>query len=172
MNFQTVRNNKGQMDGDFPAKTEMIGTFTEIGPAKLSGNNKPCCKCKITDDTNEAHNVTLYGDAPPANLLGGQGLFNLSAYDGNYQGKPYTGYSGFWERVLTRPQRPQTPPQGIKPPPGIDVQSQIIEMAQRFLMAVETLVYPSSTARPTQPSGKNPDYVGDEPAPSDDDIPY
>jgi len=183
MNFQTVRQFKGQKDDNgYPVKVDMIGVFEEIGGGAYTPNQKLYCDCKIRDTAQEKHKVRLYvKELIPPGLLNKECSFSISAYDGEYQGKPYVGYSGFWnDKVIPRPQnnpqgqpqRPQTPPQGIKPPPGIDVQSQIIEMAQRFLMAVETLVYPSSAARPTQPSGENPDYVGDEPAPPDDEIPY
>ena len=179
MNFQTVRQFKGQKDDKgYPSKVDMIGIFTEVGGGAYTPNQKLFCDCQVRDMAGEKHKVRLYvKESIPPGLQNMECSFSISAYDGEYQGKPYVGYSGFWnDKVVPRPQGshqgPQTPPQGIKPPPGIDVQSQIIEMAERFLMAVETLVYSISTARPTQPSGKNPDYVGDEPAPPYDDIPY
>jgi hypothetical protein len=36
-------------------------------------------------------------------------------------------------------------------------------MAERFLTAMEKLIYPNATT--TQESGPNPDYVGDDPPP-------
>ena len=188
MNFQAIRQIKGQQDGNFPAKLEMFGTFTEIGPAKLSRNNKPCCKCKITDDTNEAHNVTLYGDMPPTKLLGTQCLFSLSAFDGEFtddktgQQKQYTGYSGFWDMIQQPQQAPQSSPQAPQSPPqrpnvaqGGDISdARILALAERILKCMESLCFPNTTSqRPTQPSGPNPDYVGDDPSSADDeDIPF
>ena len=171
MNFQTVRQVKGQKDAkNFPVKVDMFGTFTEIGGTAFNMNQKPYCDCYITDDTSEKHKVRLYGDGPPLNLLGTRCSFTLSAYDGNYQGKSYVGYSGFWnDRVPQQPQAPpqrrQAPPQATNAPQGLDVQGQILAMLGRILKAIEG-------SRPTQPSGPNPDYVGDNPPPPDDDIPF
>lgn len=178
MNFQTVRQVKGQKDDkNYPVKVDMFGTFTEIGGTAFNINQKPYSDCYITDDTSEKHKVRLYGDAAPTNLLGTRQSFSISAYDGNYQGKPYVGYSGFWnDRVPQQPQgspqSPQNAPQGTKPPPGIDVESQILAIAERIVTAMEALCFPNTTAlphttRPTQPAGPNPDYVGDDPPPVD-----
>ncbi len=87
--------------------------------------------------------------------------------------------SGFWnDKAQQAPQQGQQAPpqarQATNPPPGIDTESQILAMAERFLKAIEAMMYPKATAeRPTQPSGPNPDYVGDNPpSPDDDQIPF
>ena len=182
MNFQTVRQVKGQKDAKgYPEKVDMIGVFVEIGGGAYTPNKKLYCECQIRDMAQEKHRVRLYvKEAIPLGLLNTECSFSISAYDGEYQGAPYVGYSGFWnDKVIPRPQappqRPQAPPQGVKPPPGIDTQSQIMAMAERFLVAIEQLSFPNAVTpmRPTQPSGLNPEYVGDDPPPPDDnDVPF
>ena len=173
MNFQAVRQVKGQKDEKgYPEKVDMIGVFVEIGGGAYTPNQKLYCDCQIQDMAQEKHKVRLYvKEAIPLALLNTECSFSISAYDGEYQGKPYVGYSGFWnDKVLQRPAQGQVTPyqppqarqgtsQGVKPPPGIDIESQILAMAERFLRAIETLAYPNATTqRPTQPSGPNPDY--------------
>lgn len=170
MNFQAIRQIKGQKDAkNFPAKLDMFGTFNEIGGTYFNMNQKPLSDCKITDDTGEKHNVKLYGDAPPTNLLGTRCSFSLSAYDGTYQGKSYTGYSGFWnDRVPQQPQQApqntqqgqQQPAQGANAPQGAVTDAQILAFGERVLKLMESLVHPNATVAgpPTQPSGPNQEY--------------
>jgi len=190
MNFQAVRQVKGQKDEKgYPAKVDMIGVFVEIGGGAYTLNQKLYCDCQIRDMAQEKHKVRLYvKEAIPLGLLNTECSFSISAYDGEYQGKPYVGYSGFWnDQVLQRPAQgqvtPYQPPQGHQTPPqqsnvagGVDVTSQILAMAERFLKALEQLLYPNAnTTRPTQPSGPNPEWVGPDPAPPDadgEDIPF
>lgn len=182
MNFQTVNQNKGMKDEQgFPVKIDLYATLNEIQKSYLNKNNTPCTDCVLTDDNGEKHKVTIYKDAPSVKVLGTRQGFKLWAFDGSYpdkntgQQKSYVGYSGFWtdNPPKTMPQpATQTPPQAAqstKLPPGIDITSQIMDMAERFLKAIETLCYPNAT--PTQPT-PNPDYVGDEPEEPEGDIPF
>jgi len=193
MNFQAIQQIKGQKDGNYPKRLDMYAVLNELKGTYFNANKTACHDCVITDTTGEKHKVTLYKDAPAVNLLGTQQVFSLYAYDGTFtdkstgQQKSYTGYSGFWVANPQRhqqssqnaprnpPQRPQQAAQAANAPPGIDTQSQILAMAERFLSAIEALIYPNAntTDRPTQPSGPNPDYVGDNPSPpQDDSIPF
>jgi len=178
MNFQAARQIKGQKDDNgYPAKVDMIGVFVEIGGGAYTTNQKLYCDCQIRDmaqPSPEKHKVRLYvKEAIPLGLLNTECSFSISAYDGEYQGKPYVGYSGFWnDRVLQRPQQAQQQPaQGTKPAQGGDFMAQI---AERIAIALEKIALGDAAfQRPTQPSGPNPDYVGDDPPkPDDDDIPY
>jgi hypothetical protein len=171
MNFQAVRNVKGQKDDKgYPQKVDMIGVFVEVGGAAYTSNEKLYCDCYITDMSQEKHKVRLYiKELIPTGVLNTECSFSISAYDGEYQGKPYVGYSGFWNnKVVPRPAQGRQALQQPKLSPGVDVESQILAMAERFLTAIEGLVYPNATQ-----TGPNPDHVGDDPSPlDDDDIPF
>ena len=125
MNFAAARQLIGQKDPKNPqydAKASMLATFGEgTGQISFNQNQKQECKCKLTDDAGETHNVILRGNTlPDAQWLGRRGSFLISAYQGNYQGKPYTGYSGFWNNNAQVAQQPVSatpqPPQGYPPP--------------------------------------------------------
>ena len=176
MNFQTVRQVKGQKDEKgYPEKVDMIGVFEGIGDGAYTLNQKLFCDCKIRDTAQEKHKVRLYvKELIPPGLKNMECSFSISAYDSEYQGTPYVGYSGFWnDKVLPRPQgspqvppqRRQAPPQATNAPQGLDVQGQILAMLGRILKAIEG-------NRPTQPSGPNPDWVGDNPETPDDDLAF
>ena len=180
MNFQAVRQVKGQKDAkDYPVKVDMIGIFAEIGGGAYTPNQKLFCDCQIRDTAQEKHKVRLYiKEAIPLSLLNTECSFSISAYDSEFKGTPYVGYSGFWnDKVISRPQsNPQAPPQSPQTPPqqangnsGIITQVQLIQLAERFIQAIEYVVH--GNIEPPK-SNVNPDYVGDEPAPTDDDIPF
>ena len=87
MNFQQVVAGNGQL-------VTMGGVLSEIGPQKVSKNNKPYCSCKIQDELGEVHNATINGGkdgVPQATLLGKNCIFALSTY----QGQTGVAYSGF-----------------------------------------------------------------------------
>jgi len=113
MNFAQVRQIKGQKDEkNYPKKLDIFGVLKEIGGTYFNTNQTPCSKCKITDDMNEQHSVTILKTIPATNLLNTRQAFRIYSFDGNHQGTPYVGYSGFW---VDNPQRhessPQQPPQ-------------------------------------------------------------
>lgn len=133
MNFQAVTQANGN-------NVTMFGVITEFTGEGINPNsNKPYKKAKITDDNNETHTVTLRGVLPPVTLINQRAQFNLSTYPGNYQGQPYTGYSGFWNsnaqvNQQPAPQQPQAPaPQSRTAPPpppktpNYDARNQSIE---------------------------------------------
>lgn len=111
MNFQAVKQANGQ-------NVTMFGTFSEIGGVELNQNKKQVCKCQITDDAGEKHLVRLYNqNMPTLALLNMRQQFTLSLYQGNYQGTPYTGFSGFWDdRAQVNQPAPQAP-QGVPQSP-------------------------------------------------------
>ena len=170
MNFQAVRNNPGkyeQMQGTavkFDIKTGEYGNYA-LG--------------KMTDNLGETVKM-FYASSddspcPDIGCMNKLGIWSVR-FDAN-KGQ----YKAYFNSLVAQqlqppqgsPQGHQNAPQGTKPPPGIDVESQILAMAERFLKAFEQLMYPNTETRPTQPSGPNPDYVGDEPSPPDDEeIPF
>lgn len=153
MNYQTVRNIKGQKDGKgYDVKVDMFGTFTEIGGIGYSSGGKETSVCKIRDDAGEEHKVHLYGTMPNPTLLNTRQSFSISAFDGSYQGKPYVGYSGFWNdrqapqqpaqnAPQATPQTPQQPAQATNSPqtgkstPDSELRRFAIELAVRMLCA-------------------------------------
>lgn len=187
MNFQAVRQIKGQKDGDFPKKVDMIGVFVEIGGVAYNDKGTSFCDCRIQDMAQEKHKVRLYvKEALPAALLNTECSFSISAYDGGYQGKPYVGYSGFWNATVVQrpaqgqvtpyqpPQAQQMPPQQANSSQGVDITAQFLKLANRLVDAIEHVSHGNATFQPpTQPSGPNPDYVGDNPPPpEDDEVPF
>ena len=102
MNWQTVEQANGQ-------NVPMNGTITEIcGEGVNEKSGKPWKKVKVNDGT-KIHNVTLRGDTLPGpDALNKLSSFTLATYQGTYQNKAYTGYSGFWNGVAQgQPQQPQ-----------------------------------------------------------------
>lgn len=138
MNFEQVRQANGQ-------NVTMFGTFNEIGGVSLNQNQKPVCKCQIIDDSGEKHLVRLYNqNMPTPALLNMRQQFTLSSYQGQtQQGKPYTGYSGFWDdraMVNSAPQNvPQTPhnrPQSTNVPPQAPRLPQGLKMPDTYAYPV------------------------------------
>lgn len=108
MNFATVNQCKGRMDGQYAAKTPICATFIEIGGQTFTTNQKPTVKVKLADDQGVSHTVHLYGNTlPNANMLNQRSCFDLSAFDGQGQGGPYVGYQGFWNNNAQTNQQPQ-----------------------------------------------------------------
>jgi len=147
-------------------------------------SGKPKQSLYLVDESGEDSWVTIIGkfDALDDTSLGKQYEFSVWPFKADQSPKT-TLYCWINRQVpqsnqsqpQSSPQRPQAPPQGVKPPPGIDTQSQIMAMAERFLVAIEQLSFPNAVTpmRPTQPSGLNPEYVGDDPPPPDDnDVPF
>jgi hypothetical protein len=108
MNFAAARQLIGQKDEKgWDKKVSMLATFGE-GTGQISFN--------LTDDMGETHNVILRGNTlPDAQWLGRRGSFLVSAYQGNYQGKPYVGYSGFWNNNAQVDQQPTSQPPANEP---------------------------------------------------------
>jgi hypothetical protein len=105
MNFQRVEAANGQLE-------TMKGLLVEVGGVTLNSKQKQQCKCKVQDEAGVKHNVTFHAGnkgCPNPNDLNQWGIMSLSTFQGNYQGKPYTGYSGFWNGVAAG--QPQTTPQ-------------------------------------------------------------
>lgn len=107
MNFRAVEAN----DGDL---VTMFGTFIEIGGLQYTPQQKAKAICKIADDNQVTHKVHIYqgnGELPTQAQLNQRQQFNLSTFEGSYQGGAYTGYSGFW----AGPAPPQAPTQQAVP---------------------------------------------------------
>ena len=101
MNWQTVEQANGQ-------NAQMNGTITEFcGEGINEKSGKPWKKVKVTDG-NKIHNVTLRGDTLPGpDALDKPSSFTLATYQGTYQNKQYTGYSGFWNGLAQGQPAPQ-----------------------------------------------------------------
>ncbi len=93
MNFQQIEQANGNL-------VQMFGILTEIGGLQYTPQQKAKAICKIKDDTGVEHKVHIYqgkGQLPGPSQFNQRCQFNLSTFQGNYQGQPYTGYSGFWQ---------------------------------------------------------------------------
>lgn len=110
MNFQQVEQGNGKL-------VQMFGVFTEIGGLQYTPQQKAKAICKIRDDTGVEHKVHIYqgrGQLPSPEQFNQRCQFNLSTFQGTYEGKPYTGYSGFWQQDQQQslpPKKAQQPPQ-------------------------------------------------------------
>ena len=100
MNFQAVDNQFSADNGKNSVRIQ--GTLLEIKGQGLTKNGKPYTDVQVQDGNGVKHKVRLYGDKmPTVQNLNTQHFFDISAYKGDYQGKPYTGYSGFWGGLST-----------------------------------------------------------------------
>lgn len=113
MNFQAV----AQANGN---KITMFGIFINIGGTQFTPQQKAKSICKIRDDTGAEKNVHIYqgtGQLPQPQELNHRHQFTLSSFQGNYQGKPYVGYSGFWNsNAQTNQNTPSQPQQAPSQP--------------------------------------------------------
>lgn len=114
MNFQAVEQANG-------SSITMFGIFIEVGGVQYTQNQKAKSVCKIRDDTGVEHKAHLYqgtGQLPTPAQLNQRCQFSLSTFQGSYQGKPYTGYSGFWnsQAQVGQQNAPQAPPQPAPAP--------------------------------------------------------
>ncbi len=177
MNFQTARNSPGNF-------VQMQGTAVKFDIK--SGEYGDYALGSITDNTgfNQKVFFAASDDSPlPDDSVKGQ-LANWGVkFDANKQKfKAYfNGYTqqqaqGHQDAAQSGSQDPQTPPQGTKAGQGVDYTAQFLQCATRLLDVMEHLTHATGTftppARPTQPSGPNPDHVGDDPEPPTDDIPF
>ena len=126
MNFETVRRAMGQKDPQNPQydmKVTMFATFVNIEGITFTKNQKQTCLVKLQDDNGEAHNVHLYGEMPPGNLQNTRAEFNISAFSGQSQRGPYTGYQGFWNNRVTVRQDQAPIPNAYGPPAASPIPS-------------------------------------------------
>lgn len=114
MNFQQVEQGNGKL-------VQMFGVFTEIGGLQYTPQQKAKAICKIRDDTGVEHNVHIYqgkGQLPSPEQFNQRCQFNLSTFQGTYQNKPYTGYSGFWQQPQGQSHKPQQGSQNVPQSPN------------------------------------------------------
>ena len=176
--FQQVKDNLGQKEPgtDYNLKLAISATVKVAKPIEYSkSSGKPGQSLLLTADNGEEEWVKLTGkfDALDQGSIGKKYEFLVWPFQPDGSPKIYL-YCWIQRQVPQgSPQTRQNAPQGTKPPPGIDVESQILAMAERFLTAFEQLMYPNAETRPTQPSGPNPDSEKKlTPEEEADDIPF
>ena len=138
MNFIAVKQANGQ-------NVTMLATFNEIGGVSLNQNQKPVCKCQITDDNGEKHLVRLYNqNMPTTALLNMRQQFTLSSYQGQTQkSQPYTGYSGFWDdRAMVNQVPDNAPPAPHTIPQTPQSRPQSTNVPQQGMKLPDTYAYP------------------------------
>lgn len=195
MNFQAIEQANGE-------QVMMTGNFIEIGGTQFTPNQKAKAICKIRDTVGTSHNVHIYkgkGELPTQLNLGLTYQFNLSSFQGNYKGKPYTGYSGFWNDQTGQntpqdtPTSPQQPAQATNPPQrqsnaptwkALDrehVEKDVIcalLASRKRPEPNEVKVWVDYIMDGVHPDSKpqdrtNPDYVGDDPPRTDEEgVPF
>ena len=158
-------------------------TLSGIEGYQFAPSGAAFTKATVTQSGRVAKIKIYQGNGPQLtqNLIGQQLTFNLKSYQ-SQNGQIYI--SGFWNDKAGNPppqqpqntqQAPQQPAQPPNPTQGGDISdARILAFAERVLKCMESLCFPNTIPqRPIQPSGPNPDYVGDDPPkPDDPEIPF
>lgn len=194
MNFQAVDQNNGE-------NVTMWATLSKWEGIAFTTNQAKYLSCKLVDDNGVEHKCRIYegkGTLPGQECLNQRLEFNISSYQGNYKGQPYTGYSGFWSHGATKgsqntqqaPSQPaqatnyqQPAPQGKKEPAKEDDAYKMVRdnVTCSFIQSGELKLDDLSIEVATAINkwvnfilkNDNPNYVGDNPPrPVDDDIPF
>ena len=180
MDFQQIRDTLGQMEGDYQAKTEITATILQVKPVEYSKQSgKPGQSLYVQLDSGEKDWIKFIGknvaDSPlDYNAEKKQYLFRVWPFKAD-QAPKASLYC--WIQRQVPSQGGSQAPQTTKAGQGVDITAQFLKLANRFVDAIEHITHGNATfepeARPTQESGPNPDYVGDDPPPPDDeDIPF
>lgn len=105
MNFQTVREAEGQMDGQYQMKVSMFGIPQEVGEVTFTPKGKKIQQVMILDDKGEIQKVKIFGGKMTSHCVGEGLSFQIAPYtsDQNHQ----TYYSGFWNDRAGASQAPQ-----------------------------------------------------------------
>jgi len=174
--FQQIKDSLGQMDGEnkYQLKTAVNATVVRVRELEYSKTNgKPAQSLVLKDDDGEEEWVKLTGKFDP--LQAGQVFqkYEFLVWPFKPQQSPKTYLYCWIQRQVNQnsqppqsvSQRPPQPPQQANGNGGIITQVQLIQLAERFIQAIEYVVH--GNIEPPK-SNVNPDYVGDEPAPVDD----
>lgn len=108
MNFQAVE----QADGK---NLMMWATLFAWEGIAFTTKQAKYLSCKLRDDNGVEHKCRIYegkGTLPGQEHLEKRMQFSIGSYQGNYNGQPYTGYSGFWSHGATN--SPQNTQQGTQ----------------------------------------------------------
>jgi len=181
VNFQAVDQANGKNVTIWATLTEHLGVTQKDGKLKL--------KCKLKDDDGVLHSVHVHkgnGELPSVEHLNQRMEFNLSTFQGKYDNKPYTGYSGFWSHGATKGSQstPQKPPQPAQRPNAPKQGSNDVEIRKSVVCAylctgtkplVENIEYWIKYIKTgidaSLPQGVNPKYEGDDWPAQDSDVP-
>ncbi len=117
MNFQAVDQAAGK-------NVTIWATLNTWDGIAFTPNQAKYLSCKLVDDNGVSHKCRIYegkGSLPWQEHLNKRMEFNLSTYEGTYQGGKYTGYSGFWSHGAVKTsqntsQSPQNAPESTNPP--------------------------------------------------------
>lgn len=112
MNFQTVRDAEGQMDGQYQRKVAMFGTPQTVEDVAFTPQGKKFQQATITDDLQEVQKVKIWGGKMDVGCVGQRLSFEIAPYTSERNNQVY--YSGFWKDKATIGQAPQ---QSQKPTP-------------------------------------------------------
>ncbi len=176
MNFQQIRDSLGTMDGEYQAKTQVEATVKRVKDVEYSKTGKKGQSLVLIFNGEEEW-VKFTGkgvDETPfdQSAVGRQYVFLVWPFCPDQSPKTYL-YC--WVQRQSPQQGSQQATQQVNPVPGIDITAQFLKLAERFIEAIEHTVHGNATfEKPTQQSGTNPDYVGDDPPKVDDEdsIPF
>jgi len=183
MNFQAVEQANGK-------NVTIWATMASWEGIAFSTNQAKYLSCKLTDDNGIEHKCRIYegkGTLPGQEYLEKRMEFSLKCYQGNYQGKPYTGYSGFWSHGATKgsqntPQAPQNAPQSTNAPKRGNNDVEIRKWVTCALLTWEKtplvedieywIKYIKTGVDASLPQNVNPKYEGDNRQAQDGDVPW
>jgi hypothetical protein len=181
MNFQQIKETLGIMDGQYQAKTEITAIVKRVKDVEFSKKGKKgqslCIELNGEEDWVKFTGKGVEEYPLDTTAVGRPYIFLVWPFRPEQSPKTYLycwvqrqSPQGGYQAPPSAPQTHQEPLQSINP----NIQAQFIALAERFIEAIEYVVHGTVPAeRPTQPSGPNPDWVGEDPTPPDDsDIPF
>ena len=178
--FQQTLNSLGQFE---PGTTYNIKTqiFAVVKVAKAveysKTSSRPGQSLLLTADNGEESWVKLTGkfDTLDQNSIGQRHEFLVWPFKPAQSTKTYL-YCWIQRQVPAQgsSQPLQQAAQSTNGSQGMDISAQFVSLAERLVTAIEHIIQNSTfNQRPTQPSGDNPKWVGENPKPPEDgDIPF
>lgn len=122
MNFGTVREAEGQMDGQYQIKVAMFGTPQNVEGVTFTPQGKKVQQVTIADDLMEVQRVKIYGGKMTIGNCGQRLSFEIAPYTSDKNNQTY--YSGFWNdrvgvsQATQGQQAPAQQPNAPKPTPS------------------------------------------------------
>ena len=121
MNFQQIRDSLGQMDGEYQAKAEIVGTVRKVKKVEFSkSTGKPGQSLSIEIDSGEQDWVKMIGEFDPLDETSMGKTFTFLVWPFKPAQSPKTYLYCWIQRQSSQnsSQAPQTTPQQQNPPQG------------------------------------------------------
>ena len=173
--FQQTLNSLGRLE---PGTTYNVKTviFAVVKVAKAveysKTSGKPGQSLLLTADNGEESWVKLTGkfDALDQNSIGQR--YEFLVWPFKSEQSPTTYLYCWIQRQVPQQGQPasQQAAQSTNSSQGMDISAQFVSLAERLVTAIEHIIQNSTfNQRPTQESGPNPKWVGENPKPPDDE---